>query len=195
MKYHFLPYLLNSVFDTELVSMRVVLQTRKTFQWQSRAGDGVGVAAGDDVVDAALVGDLADRDRHRRIDVAEQEIDLVAVDQLARLLHRGAGIGAGRILDQQLHLAAEDAALGVDLLDREFAADLLVLAELGVGAGERIVEADLDRLLAARLDDERASGLQDACGRSGLENSAAPRITSVFLFVHRATPFPLDGWS
>ena len=35
MKYHFLPYLVNRVFETELVSIRVVLQTRKTFQWQS----------------------------------------------------------------------------------------------------------------------------------------------------------------
>src|SRR5580704_17026656 len=33
MKYHFLPYEVSSSLETELVSMRVVLQTRKTFQW------------------------------------------------------------------------------------------------------------------------------------------------------------------
>src|SRR6202050_1151981 len=33
MKYHFLPYDVSSSLETELVSMRVVLQTRKTFQW------------------------------------------------------------------------------------------------------------------------------------------------------------------
>ena len=50
------------------------------------------------------------------------KLDLVALDQLARLLHAGADV-VGRILDQQLDLAAEDAALGVDLLDRELGAD------------------------------------------------------------------------
>ena len=54
------------------------------------------------------------------------------------------------ILDHQLDLAAEDAALGVDLLERELAADQFVLAERGVGAGQRVVEADLDRVGGAR---------------------------------------------
>ena len=57
----------------------------------------------------------------RRIDVANQEVDLVAVDELAGLLHGGAGVAAGRILDQQFDLAAENAALGVDLLERQLA--------------------------------------------------------------------------
>ena len=104
--------------QTALASICVVLQTRKTFQWQL-AGDRVGVAAGDDVQDVLLVRHLGHRERQRRVDVAEQEVDLVALDQLARLLHRGAGVAAGRVLDQQLDLAAEDAALGVDLLDRQ----------------------------------------------------------------------------
>ena len=47
--------------------------------------------------------------------------------------------GAGRILDQQLGFAAEDPAFGIDLLDRQLAADLLVFAELGIGPGQRIV--------------------------------------------------------
>ena len=48
---------------------------------------------------------------------------------LLRLLHGGAGVAAGRILDQQFDLAAENAALGVDLFDRELAADQFVLAD------------------------------------------------------------------
>ncbi len=35
MKCHFLPYLLNSTLETELASIRVVLQTRNTFHLQS----------------------------------------------------------------------------------------------------------------------------------------------------------------
>ena len=35
MKCHFLPYLVNSTFETELASIRVVLQTRNTFHLQS----------------------------------------------------------------------------------------------------------------------------------------------------------------
>jgi len=44
------------------------------------------------------------------------EVHLIAIDELAGLLHRGAGIAAGRVLDQKLGLAAENTALGVDLL-------------------------------------------------------------------------------
>ena len=63
-----------------------------------RAGNGVGVAAGDDVQDLP-----GSRPRQGPapcgVDVAEQEIDLVAVDQLVRLLHGGAGVGAGRVFE------------------------------------------------------------------------------------------------
>ena len=76
------------------------------------------------------------------------------------------------ILDQQLGLAAEDAALGVDLIDRQLAADLLVLAELGIGAGQRIVEAELDLVRGPRGDDEGCGKLGDA-GRSGRLDDAA----------------------
>ena len=111
----------------------------------------VGVAAGDDVQHLGLVRYLTDRERHRGIDVAEKEVDLVALDQLVGLLHRRTGVGAGRVLGYERDLSAEDAALGVDLLDRQFASYLLVLAELGVGACERIVEAELDGLIRPAL--------------------------------------------
>ena len=63
-------------------------------------GDRVGMTAGHDVQCMQLARHFAKGDRHRRIDIAEQKVDLVALDQLARLLHRDAGIGTGRILDQ-----------------------------------------------------------------------------------------------
>src|SRR5581483_8056431 len=97
-----------------------------------------------DVKDALLVRNLRNRLRERRVHVSDEKIDLVALDQLASLLHGGARITARRIFREQIDLAAKDAALGVDLIDRKLAPDLLVLAGRGVSAGQRIVETDLD---------------------------------------------------
>ena len=112
--------------------------------------DRVGMAARHDVQDFLLVGNLRHRQRERRIDVAEQEIDLVVVDQLPRLLHRRAGVAAGGILDHQLDVSSENSALGVDLLGGELHADEFVLARSRVGAGQRIVDPDLNAVGGAR---------------------------------------------
>ena len=122
--------------------------------------------------DLELGGDLRDGDRVRGVHVADQEVDLVALDQLARLLHRDVGLVRGRILDHQLDLPAEDAALGVGLLGRQLHAGHLVLAERGVDAGEGIIHPDLDRLLAARLDDVGRRELRGAERQAGLEQRA-----------------------
>src|SRR5262249_30144500 len=97
-------------------------------------------------------------------------------------------IAAGGILGQELDLAAEDAALGIHLLDRERSADLLVLAELGIGAGQRVVEADPDRLLAAHGDDEGARDLHHAGRRCRLEDRSAMDPTGHH-FAHQSPPF------
>ena len=128
-----------------------------------RAGDRIGVTAGNDMEHLLLEADIGHRLRQRRIDVAEQEVDLVALDQLVGFLHRDGGFAAGRIFDQQIDFAAEDTALGIDLLDRELAADQFVLADRGEGAGQRVVEADLDWLIPARRDHERRSELRNTC--------------------------------
>src|SRR5208282_2545802 len=135
--------------------------------------DRVGVAARNDMQDALLARHFRHGEGKRRIDVAEQKIDLVAVDQLARLLHRLAGVAAGRILDHELDRTAEDPALGVDLVERHLAADQLVLARGGVSAGERIVEADADRVGGAGADDERTGELGDGERRARFDKSAA----------------------
>ena len=157
--------------------MRVVLQTRKTFQWQSVP---VTESVWPPVTMCNLFSSfdtLAECDRHRRVDVAEQEIDIVALDQLARFLDSNAGIGARRILDQQLALAAEDAAFGIDLLDRQLAADLLVLAELGISAGQRIVEAELDLVGSASGNREGCRQLRDTGGSSSLDDSPTVELS------------------
>ena len=58
-------------------------------------GDAVGVAAGHDVQDALFVRHLRHGLGQCRVHVADQEVDIVALDQLARLLHRRAGVAAG----------------------------------------------------------------------------------------------------
>jgi len=68
---------------------------RKTFQWQLVPGDRIGMAARHHVEYALFVGDVGDRRGERRVDVADKEIHLVAIDQFACLLHRGPGIAAG----------------------------------------------------------------------------------------------------
>ena len=73
--------------------------------------------------------------RERRIDVADQKIDFVALDQLQCFLNRGGGVAAGRILDQEFDLAAQNSTLGINLLDGELRTDQFVLAERREGAG------------------------------------------------------------
>jgi hypothetical protein len=131
------------------------------------------VAARHDVQDALFVRDRSHRERQCRVNVAEQKIDLVAVDQLARLLHRHAGVAAGRVLDDELERPAENSTLGVDLVDRNLATDQLVLSQRGLRAGQRIVDADLDRVRGAGGRDERTGELGGGEGRSRFDKSAA----------------------
>ena len=122
--------------------------------------------------DLLFGGDLGDRRRDARIDVADHEIDLVPFDQLARLLHAGADV-IGGILHQQLDLASEHAAFGVDLFDRELGAHHLVAGRCGVDAGEGIDHTDPDRRLAACLNEEGGSHLKGA-QRGGALHQPAP---------------------
>ncbi len=88
---------------------------------------------------------------------------------LLRLLHRNCSVSAGRILDQQFDLAAENAVLGIDLVEGELSADQFVFAERGIGPGQRIIEADFDRLVGERLHHERACHLHCAERKAGFE--------------------------
>ena len=97
-----------------------MLQTRNTFQWQLAP---VTASSRYDMQDPLFVRDLSHGEGERGIGVAEQEIDLVAFDQLARLHDRSPGVSARRILDDQLDRTAENAALGVDGVDRHLATD------------------------------------------------------------------------
>ena len=156
------------------------------------AGDRVGMAAGHDMQDALFVRDLGHGERERRVHVAEQEVDLVALDQLARLLHGGAGVAAGRILDHEFAGTAEDAAFGVDLLERHLAADQLVLAGGGVSSGQWIVEPDPYGVRGAGADDEGAGDLGGDEHEAGFDETAAIQRDARSEYGHASTPFLSD---
>ena len=130
------------------------------------------MAAGDDVENAFLIRHLGHGERKRGVHIAEEEIHLVAVDQLSRLLHRNPGVAAGRILDDQFDWTSENPALGVDLVDGHLTAGELVFAECGVSAGQWIVESDLYGLRGPHGDDERPGDLGAGERQPRLDESA-----------------------
>jgi hypothetical protein len=134
-----------------------------------RAGDAVGVSSGHDMELTLLEAGVRHRLRKRRVDIADKEIDFVALDQLEGFLNRGRGVPAGRIFDQEFDLAAEYSTLGVDLLDGELCTDQFILAERGEGAGQRIVEPDFYRFVCKRFYDERACDLHGAYRQAALQ--------------------------
>ena len=173
MKNHFLPKRLTSSGVTALASIVVVLQTRNTFHLQLVPVIGSVWPPGTIWNTFFSFGHLRHRVGDAGIHVAEDHVDLIAVDQLARLLHAGADV-VGRILDQKLDLAAENAALLVDFGHGVFGAVDLALRQRRQHAGQRIDHADLDRLLAASRDEKRrANDLAGAECKTRLEQRAA----------------------
>jgi len=132
-------------------SIAVELQTRNTFHEQ--LGDRIGMSTRDDVQDLLFAGDLRHRDRNAGIDVADDEADLIAFNQLAGFLHAGADV-VGGVFDQKLDRPAENAAVFVDFFGGEFGSHHLALCNRSIGAGDRIDHADPDRRFAAGFDDE-----------------------------------------
>ena len=114
-----------------------------------------------------FAGDLRHRDRDAGIHVADDEADLVAFDQLARLLHAGADI-VGGVLDQKLDRTAENAALLVDLLKGVFGADHFVLGDRGIDARQWIDQPNSNRRFAAGLDNKRGRKLHRSNRGAGL---------------------------
>ena len=135
-------------------------------------GDDVGMAPGHDVKHLLLRGHARHGERDAGVDVADHAIHPVAFDQLPRLLDADADVVRG-VFDQKIDLAAENAALFVELVDRESRALDLAARDRGIDAGQRIDHSELDRRLAARAQDEGRRDLQRSGGSAGLENRAA----------------------
>jgi hypothetical protein len=95
-----------------------------------------------------LIGDLRHGLGDARIHVADEKGNLIALDQLARLLHTGADVVRG-VLHQQLDGPSEDAPPGVDLFDGKSGAHDFVLGNGRIDAGQGIDHADAQRRFGA----------------------------------------------
>jgi len=98
--------------------------------------------------------DVGHRLAHRRGVGSHHRVHLVLGDELLVELHRGRRLRLV-VVDHQLDLAAEQTALGVQLVDADVVAFLLIAAGLGVGAGDRHRGADLDGSLRAGRQRQR----------------------------------------
>ena len=134
-----------------------------------------------------LVGDLGDGLGNARVHVTDEKRHLVAFDQLARLLHPGADVVRG-IFHQQLHRTTENTALGVHLVDGELGPGHLILRGRGIDAGERIDHSDPKRRLAARLNDEGRSDLNESGRRGPLEDRAPVESIREWRRCHKFLP-------
>ena len=92
------------------------------------AGDRVGERHGGGDQPVVALGDLADRERRAGVHRAGEEVDLADLEELLRLL-RGDGRVRFLVLVEQLELAAEHAAGGVDLLGGQIEPQLDLLAD------------------------------------------------------------------
>jgi hypothetical protein len=117
-----------------------------------------GLGDGRDVDDLLLLRHFRHGQAYRRGETAQDDVHLVLGDQLFH--RRGGGCRVQLIVAlDRFDLAAHDAALRVQLLDGELMAGHGWNAVDGAAAGQRIQDADLDRLLGkSRPDTEGADG-------------------------------------
>src|SRR5207237_9643541 len=89
---------------------------------------------------------------HVRGEAAHDELAAVLLDELLRALRADGGLQLV-VTEEHLDLASHDAALGVQLVDREERAALLIGREGAERTGHRSRESDADRILALGADD------------------------------------------
>src|SRR5215467_9304084 len=136
------------------------------------AGDDVGVAAGDDMQHVLLRSHPCHSQRDAGVHVADDARHLIALNELARLLHTSADV-VGRIFNQHLQLATKYAALLIDVLKRKLRALNLALRNSRINAGERIDETNFYGGFAASLDEKWRGNLCSTHGSGTAENCAA----------------------
>ena len=142
------------------------------------ARDFVSVAAGHDLQLAFLGSHPRHRERHRGVDVAGDEIDLVFVDELPSLFNSGHDV-ISRVRNEQLRLTAKNAAAVIDLFDGEPSAGDLRFSKPRKDPGERLDHPDFyRRRLASPNWKRRRNRARGAC-QAGFENGAAANSTCV----------------
>ena len=117
-------------------------------------------------------GDLRDRQARGRRDLADDAGHLVALDHALGL--GGGGLRVDRVFLEELDLAADDAAGGVDLVHRHVGGHHGIFAERAEEAGARRQVADLD---GVRLGAANGGKSHDA-GRQTPHRRLAPTMTS-----------------
>src|SRR3984885_4525016 len=138
----------------------------------------IGMPAGYDLQLALRGGHPRYRQRHRRVDVAGDEIDLIFIDQLVSPLDSGRDI-VRRISNQQLRFTAKNTAGMVDLVDGEPGACDLAFGKRRIDPGEGLDHADLYRLFGASADRNRRPNRTRGARQAGFENGATANSTCV----------------
>jgi hypothetical protein len=136
------------------------------------AGDFVYVRSGHDVKLALLGGNARHRERDRRIQVTQDEIDVIAVDQLPGFSDARRDIVYG-ILDQQLQPAAKNASTLIDLFDRQPGAVHFGFGELCIDAAEGFDHPHLHRCFRAGMHQERRGDPERTPCQAGLDEGPA----------------------
>jgi hypothetical protein len=88
---------------------------------------------------------------------AHQQVDLVDVEQLGVDAGHRRRVGLVIVVDE-LHRPAEQAALGVELLDEDLLGEQMRLARRGEATGQRHRKSDLDRVGRLRREAPRQRG-------------------------------------
>ena len=134
--------------------------------------------AGYDVQLALRGGHPRYRQRHCRVDVAGDKIDLIFVDQLASSFDSGRDI-VRRISNRELRFTAKNTAGMVDLVDGEPGACDLALGKRRIDPGEGLDHADLYRLFGASANWKRRQNRARGACQPGFENGATASSTCV----------------
>src|SRR5689334_4632271 len=111
------------------------------------------------------------RQRHRRVDVAGEEIDLIPVNQLTGPFDPSCDV-VRRISNQQLRLSAKNAAAAVDLLDGEPSASNLTFSKRRIDPGDGLDHSYLYRLFAASANWKRRPNRARGACQAGFKNGA-----------------------
>ena len=139
--------------------------------------------------------DVLDGVAHRAGDAAEHHVHVVALDQLAHVVHRHRLVRR-RVLDEELERAPQDAALGIDVGDHHLRDVGVGIAGEADGPGQVRGDPDLDGVgLSPRRRDDEAPGARGdrAHPERALEKAAATRHGiedgRPVLSAHDSTPF------
>ena len=129
-----------------------------------RAGHAVAVAAGIDERLLRLEANVAGGLRDGTVDGADHRIDLIDLNELARLLDGDAGVVL-IVFDDHTNLTAQHAAVRVARVDGHLHAAHLVLGGVGVDAGQLFGDAEGEHVRSGAALGNEGGEADDGAGR------------------------------